>query len=73
MTDGVINREGTYYNWEDALFRTATYQTNDLSVSGGDENTTYYSSLSYTKDQSRVKLNNFDRISGRVNLASKNW
>ena len=71
MTDGIINREGTYYNWEDALFRTATFQTNDLSVSGGDENTTYYSSLSYTKDQSRVKLNNFDRISGRVNLAQK--
>ena len=71
MTDGLVNREGTYYNWEDALFRTATYQTNDLSVSGGDENTTYYSSLSYTKDQSRVKLNNFDRISGRVNLAQK--
>ena len=71
MTDGIINREGTYYNWEDALFRTATYQTNDLSVSGGDENTTYYSSLSYTKDQSRIKLNNFDRISGRVNLSQK--
>lgn len=71
MTDGLVNREGTYFDWEDALFRTATYQTNDLSVSGGDDNTTYYSSLSYTKDESRVKINEFDRISGRFNLNQK--
>ena len=71
MTDGLENREGKYYNWEDALFRTAVYQTNDVSVSGGDQNTKYYSSLSYTKDQSRVYINNFDRITGRVNLSQK--
>jgi len=71
MTDGIVNREGTYYNWEDALFRTGVFQTNDLSVSGGDLNTTYYSSLSYTKDQSRIKVNDFDRITGRINLAQK--
>lgn len=71
MTDGLVNREGTYFNWEDALFRTAKYQTNDLSVSGGDQNTSYYSSLSYTKDQSRVIVNDFDRFSGRINLNQK--
>ena len=48
-TDGIENREGKYFDWEDALFRTGVYQTNDLSVSGGDQNTKYYSSLSYTK------------------------
>ena len=71
MTDGVVNREGTYFDWEDALFRTGTYQTNDISVSGGDQNTKYYSSLSYTKDQNRVKVNDYDRITGRVNLSQK--
>ncbi|MGX5691035.1 SusC/RagA family TonB-linked outer membrane protein [Arcticibacter tournemirensis] len=71
MTDGIVNREGTYFDWEDALFRTGVYQTNDFSVSGGDANTTYYSSLSYTKDHNRVKINSFDRVSGRVNLAQK--
>ncbi|RZK41924.1 MAG: TonB-dependent receptor [Pedobacter sp.] len=71
MTDGLVNREGSYFDWEDALFRTATFQTNDLAVSGGDQNTTYYSSLSYTRDQSRVRINDFDRISGRVNLNQK--
>jgi TonB-linked SusC/RagA family outer membrane protein len=71
MTDGIVNREGTYYDWEDALFRTAKYQTNDLAVSGGDDNTKYYSSFSYTRDQSRVKVNDFDRFTGRINLSQK--
>lgn len=71
MTDGIENREGRYFDWEDAYFRSAVYQTNDISVSGGDKNTKYYSSLSYTKDQGRIKINNYDRISGRVNLSQR--
>ena len=71
MTDGIVNREGKYFDWEKELFRTAIYQTNDLSVSGGNETSNYYSSLSYTKDESRVKINNFDRIAGRLNFAQK--
>lgn len=71
MTDGIENREGRYFDWEDAYFRTGMYQTNDLSVSGGTENTNYYSSFSYTKDQSRIKVNDFDRISGRINLTQR--
>ena len=71
LTDGIENRDGKYYDWEDALFRTGVYQTNDISVSGGDENTKYYSSLSYTKDQNRIKINEYDRITGRVNLSQK--
>jgi hypothetical protein len=45
--------------------------TNDLSVSGGDQNTTYYTSLNYTKDQNRIRINEFDRISGRANVSQK--
>ncbi|MFC3196379.1 SusC/RagA family TonB-linked outer membrane protein [Parapedobacter deserti] len=71
MTDGLVNREGTYYDWEDRLFRTGMFQTNDLSVSGGTESTTYYSSLSYTNDKNRVVINGFDRVAGRVNLSQK--
>lgn len=73
MTDGMVNREGTYYDWEDLLFRTGLYQTNDLSVSGGTENTKYYSSLSYTQDKNRVVINGFDRVAGRVNVSQKVW
>lgn len=71
MTDGIENRQGRYFDWDDALFRTGMYQTNDLSVSGGTGNTKYYSSLSYSKDESRIKVNAFDRITGRVNLSQK--
>ena len=69
-TDGAENREGRYFDWEDALFRNGIYQTNDLSVSGGNQTSKYYTSLSYTKDNGRIKVNDFDRISGRVNLSN---
>ena len=62
---------GNYYHSDIRYFRTAVYQTYDLSVSGATPTTNYYTSLSYTKDQGRIKVNNFDRISGRVNLSQK--
>lgn len=65
------DRAGNYFDWQDAVFRTAVYQTYDLSVSGGSETTTYYSSLSYTKEQGRVYTNDFDRVSGRINVTQK--
>ncbi|HUH27376.1 TonB-dependent receptor [Gelidibacter sp.] len=71
MTDGLVNREGQYYDWEDAYFRTAINQSQDIAVSGGNEKTNYYSSFSYTKDEGRVKINENERISGRVNLEQK--
>ena len=64
-------RGGRYFNWDDAYFRTSVYQTYDLSVSGANENTNYYTSLSYTKDEGRLKINSFDRVSGRLNLTQK--
>ena len=71
MTDGLENREGKYFDWDKAYFGTGIYQTHDLSVSGGDQNTTYYTSLNYTKDQNRIRVNKFDRISGRANISQK--
>ncbi len=64
-------RAGKYYDWDKAYFRTAVFQTYDLGVSGGSSTTNYYTSLSYTKDEGRLKVNSFDRISGRVNLTQK--
>lgn len=64
-------RGGRYFDWDDAYFRTAVYQTYDLSVSGATNTTNYYTSLSYTKDEGRVKINNFSRVSGRLNLNQK--
>ena len=69
--DGIENRDGKYYDWDKVLFRTAVYQTYDLSVNGGTENTNYFSSISYTKDKGRIVTNQYDRIAGRVNLNQK--
>lgn len=60
-----------YFDWEDALFRTAVFQSYDLSVSGGTENTSYYSSFAYTKDKGRAITNEFQRLAGRVNVNQK--
>ncbi|MGN1245372.1 MAG: SusC/RagA family TonB-linked outer membrane protein [Muribaculaceae bacterium] len=83
-TDGISAREnvhigeydnsgrgGKYFDWDKAYFRTATYQTYDLSVSGATDKTNYFSSIAYTKDEGRLKMNSFERISGRLNLTQK--
>ncbi len=74
--DGVITRRDAngniqFFDWAKAYFRTAVYQTYDLSVSGGTQNSNYYASFAYTKDQGRVYINGFDRLAGRVNLNQK--
>ena len=65
------DRAGQYYNWDDVLFRTAVFQSYDLAVSGANESSNYYTSLSYTKNLGRSTINEFDRITGRVNLTQK--
>ena len=67
----LAERADHFFDWEDALLKTAVFQTYDISVSGGSEKTSYYSSLSYTKDKGRVQENEFQRISARVNLNQK--
>ena len=64
-------RKGKFYDWEKELFRTAVFQTYDLSVSGGTESTSYYSSFAYTSDKGRAITNQFERLAGRVNVVQK--
>ena len=64
-------RAGTEFNWEKELMRTASYQSYDVAVSGATEMTNYYTSLSYTKEQGRNIMNDFDRVSARVNVNQK--
>ncbi len=65
------DRAGKFYDWNKELFRTAVYQTYDLSIGGATETSNYYTSLSYTKDQGRSVVNDYDRITGRINLSQK--
>ncbi len=64
-------RAGRYYNWDSVLFRTAVYQSYDLSVSGATESSSYYTSFSYTNELGRSTINNFDRITGRINFSQE--
>jgi TonB-linked SusC/RagA family outer membrane protein len=64
-------RAGKYFNWDSVLFRTAVYQSYDISVSGGTEASNYYTSFSYTNDLGRSVINYFDRITGRMNFNQK--
>jgi TonB-linked SusC/RagA family outer membrane protein len=64
-------RAGKYFNWDDVLFRTAVYQSYDLSISGATETSSYYTSFSYTNDLGRSVINSFDRFTGRINFAQK--
>ncbi len=64
-------RGGKYFDWDDAYFRTAVSQNYDLSVSGSTPTASYYTSLGYTSEQGRLKINSFERISARVNVNQK--
>jgi len=64
--------EGT--DWQDEVFYyNAPIQNNELSVSGGNEKTTYYSSVAYFQQDGIVAQgnSNYQRLSARLNTESK--
>lgn len=61
-------------NWQDLLFQSnAPIVNHEISVSGGNEKTTFSSSLSYFSQQGIIggDKSQFDRITGRLNLKHK--
>jgi TonB-linked SusC/RagA family outer membrane protein len=64
----------TYDRFSD-LFRTAATSNYELSAQGGTNNSSYFISLGYLKQESVVKPSDFERYSGRfnydVNITSK--
>ena len=65
----------TRYNYWDYIFRNASGTDNNVSISGGTENTKYFASASYFFNQGIVRNTDFGRYSFRVNLDQKinNW
>jgi TonB-linked SusC/RagA family outer membrane protein len=63
------------YDYQDEIFTKATGTDNNLSVSGGSDATTYFASLSYTKNGGILKNTDFQRVSGRVRIDHQinNW
>lgn len=59
---------GNNTNWINEMFRTGIVQNADLQASGGTEKTTFLVSIGYRNEESFLKNNNFERLSGRVNI-----
>ncbi|MDR0733480.1 MAG: TonB-dependent receptor [Dysgonamonadaceae bacterium] len=56
------------YDWKGAALRTAGTQSQQISISGGDEKTRFFISGNYTAQDGIVRNTGFDRYVGRVNI-----
>ncbi|RYF72163.1 MAG: SusC/RagA family TonB-linked outer membrane protein, partial [Cytophagaceae bacterium] len=57
--------------WYDYIYRQGLSQSHNVNVSGGSENTNYYFSTGYTKQEGIIKKNDFQRINTLFNVDSK--
>jgi TonB-linked SusC/RagA family outer membrane protein len=65
----------TRYNYQDYIFHTGVGTDNSVSVSGGNDNTKFYTSAGYFSNQGIIKNTDFKRMNFRANLDQKinNW
>ncbi|HMR83495.1 MAG TPA: TonB-dependent receptor [Niabella sp.] len=61
--------EGT--NWQHEAFRNAPVQNHQISISGGSNNTQYFLSGSYNKQDGIIKNTDFTRIAVRANINTR--
>ncbi len=55
-------------DWQDEIFRTASIQSHNLSISGGTQNFRYYASGEYMDQEGLIISSGFKRYSGRFNM-----
>jgi TonB-dependent starch-binding outer membrane protein SusC len=70
LTDDEIAALPTY-NWQNEAFKTGKIDNYELAMSGGNDATTYYTSVSYNKQDGSLINIDFERITGRVKLGQK--
>ena len=61
----------TRYDYQDQIFRTGYGTDNNISVSGGNDKTTYFTSFSYSKNQGIIEGTDFTRYNFRVRIDQK--
>lgn len=61
----------TNFSWRDELFRTGQLATYDISMSGGDDKTSFLMSLSYQMQEGQIIMNEWERGTARLNLTHK--
>lgn len=59
------------YDWVDELYRDARLSVYDLSMSGGDEKTSFYLSGAYTKQEGQIIQSQYERATGRLNITHR--
>ncbi|HEY6900226.1 MAG TPA: SusC/RagA family TonB-linked outer membrane protein, partial [Puia sp.] len=57
--------------WSDLVYRDAVSHSHNVSLSGGNDATTYYLSTGYTDQEGLVRLNGFKRINILANVDSR--
>lgn len=74
VRDG-ISRKYNPEDWKDYGFQTAIRSETNLSISGGEGKTTYYSGIGYLKDEGYSVNSKYERYSGRLNVShqAKSW
>ncbi len=70
-----LERKYTPEDWEDYAFQPAIRTEANLKISGGNDKSTYYTSIGYLDDQGYSINSDFERISARLNVAHdvKDW
>jgi TonB-linked SusC/RagA family outer membrane protein len=75
QTTAILNTLGANttndFDWRDLVTRHADFTNLNFSVNGGDQKTTFYTSMGYNKQQSPVIGSQFERYSGNINLTHK--
>lgn len=66
-----INGQLIDTRWADYIYQTGFSHNHGLSFSGGSDQTTYFLSMGYTKQEGMIVENTFERLSSRLNLDHK--
>ncbi|MFM9401559.1 SusC/RagA family TonB-linked outer membrane protein [Myroides odoratimimus] len=57
--------------YDDFFFRDGLFTQNNISVSGGTDDTTFLLSLGHDKNEGIVETNNYEKTTGRLNIDSR--
>jgi TonB-dependent starch-binding outer membrane protein SusC len=63
--------DGLFVDWRDLLIHEGNQQNHQVSISGGNDNTTYSISGEYGEEQGILKFDNLTRYGGRVSIDHK--
>lgn len=70
-----VKRKYTPENWADYAFQTSLRTENNISIKGGEGNTTYYTNIGHLNDVGYALNTSYERLSARLNLThrAKPW